>query len=151
MEDFSRGLERIDWDPRLRIGFPMIDAQHEELFRRAGALVVAMQGQGGREEAARLFPYLESYIVEHFSAEEGLMAARGYPGTADHVAEHRWFVRAFAVLMAEVEKTGPAAAAIGKTAALIEGWLKAHIAKTDLALGIFLTCDVPPRGVPRLI
>jgi len=141
----------IEWDARLAIGVAAIDVQHEELFRRAGALVAAMERHSGHAEVARLLPYLEGYIAEHFSAEERLMTTHRYPASAEHVAEHRKFVRDFAALKAEVEARGPVSAMAAKMAAFVGGWLKAHIGRTDLALGIFLTCDESGKRAPRAI
>jgi len=127
----------IHWDPRLAIGVDLIDGQHQELFRRAAALIEAMQNAHGKDEVARLLPYLESYVVEHFAAEERLMTSHHYPKMAEHVGEHRKFVEDFVALKAELAK-GATTSLTVKTTNFIGGWLRAHIAKTDQALGAFL-------------
>jgi len=128
----------IHWDPRLAIGVAAIDGQHQELFRRAAALIDAMQNAHGKDEVARLLPYLESYVVEHFAAEERLMTSHMYPRMAEHVAQHRKFVEDFVALKAELAKSGATTSLTVRTTTFIGGWLRAHIAKTDQALGTFL-------------
>ena len=43
---------RMRWEPELSVGVLEIDEQHQELFRRAGALLDALHDSRGQEELA---------------------------------------------------------------------------------------------------
>ena len=80
----------LAWSPSLAIGVEEIDAQHEELFRRAERLVRALR-TGDRAGVDALFTYLAGYAEKHFLVEERLMEGAGYPGLAAHRAAHARF------------------------------------------------------------
>ena len=128
----------FQWDPKLSVGVGVIDEQHKELFRRADALVRAMAKANAQDEVNQLTTYLASYVVEHFSTEERLMASRGYPQAAAHLLQHRRFVADFVALKEDLEKNGASTAVAVKLTSFVGGWLRAHIGKTDLLLGKFL-------------
>jgi hemerythrin len=115
----------------------VIDAQHQELFRRFEKLVSAMES-GQSTEVGRLFEFLAQYAVDHFGAEERLMEETKYPGAGVHKAAHARFVREFGDLVAFYEANGANRAVVVKTRTWIGGWLRAHIMGVDLALARFL-------------
>ncbi len=123
----------IRWTPALAVGHPIIDAQHQEIFRRLDALVQAM-AKGDREEVSRLFDFLGSYTVSHFAEEERLMREIAYAGATVHKAAHERFVRDYLELKQAFEKSGPVAAVVIRTKTWLVDWLKAHIAGTDQEL-----------------
>ena len=97
----------IRWSAALAVGHPEIDRQHQELFRRAAALVEALAGRE-RAEAAQHFDFLDRYAVEHFGAEERLMLESCFPGYGVHRAEHLRFVRDYRALRGALRsRTGP--------------------------------------------
>jgi hemerythrin len=128
---------QIAWDPSLSVGHPVIDAQHQELFTRFGALVEAMEA-GQSTDVAELFAFLGRYAVEHFGTEEKLMDETRYPGAAVHKAAHARFVREYGDLVAFYQANGASRAVVVKARTWIGGWLRAHIMGVDLALAKFL-------------
>ena len=132
-----QSVSPVSWDPSLAVGHALIDAQHQELFRRFGTLVEAMEA-GKSTEIGELFGFLADYVVEHFGAEEKLMDETRYPGAGIHKAAHARFVREFADLVAFHEANGASRAVVVKARTWIGGWLRAHIMGVDLALAKFL-------------
>lgn len=128
----------ITWDPTLVLGVPFIDAQHEELFRRLDALIASIRGGRSREEVAHTLEFLGAYSREHFSAEEALMAEKGYPGIVDHRAEHERFGAELRALLAEYGRDGATASLIIRVNTQLTSWLRTHIYRTDRALVDFL-------------
>jgi hemerythrin len=123
----------LQWDPGLALGHADIDRQHQELFRRFGALVEAMdfgnvQGIGG------LFDYLGEYVKTHFAAEERIMAETAYPGAYVHASAHARFIREYGELRMLFDAAGASPGVAVKTRVWIEDWLRAHIAGVDQAL-----------------
>ena len=83
---------QMQWTPALAVGHELIDAQHQELFRRFDALVRALT-EADRAAVGQLYEFLGEYVVSHFAEEERLMGATGYPATAIHRAAHERFIR----------------------------------------------------------
>lgn len=132
----------LHWSPALSVGVPEVDAQHQELFRRAERLVHAIRGGGGGE-LGELLEYLGEYVDQHFSAEEALMVRAGYPGLAAHHAAHERF-------RADLAEQSLACAREGATPALALGlhnwlsdWLRSHVGGADVALGAWLRSRDP--------
>ncbi len=121
------------WTPALSLGHAEIDAQHQELFRRAGRLLDAMAA-GDRAVIGQLFDFLGAYVVDHFEAEERLMTESRFPGYNVHKAAHERFVRDYEALRKLHEQSGASAAVAIKARSWLTEWLKNHIAGTDQLL-----------------
>jgi len=126
----------IEWTPALSVGVPEIDAQHQELFRRAERLITALRG-GDRTEVARLVRYLTDYVQLHFSAEERYMRDLGFPGLDGHQAAHETFREDFAELAAEFERKGPTALVALTMHNWLSDWLRMHVGGLDVEIGRF--------------
>jgi hemerythrin len=133
-----QGNAAIAWDPGLALGVAAVDAQHQELFRRAAELVAAMERGPEPDEVESLLSYLARYVCEHFGAEEELMLHFGFAGLPAHRARHQEFIRAFGLLRAEVRRSGPTPELATRLGATVVGWLREHIGGTDLELARFL-------------
>lgn len=121
---------RFRWTQALAVNNPLIDSQHQELFRRFGQLEVASV-RGDRAEAARHLDFVGQYVVEHFGAEETLMEESEYPGLAAHRGAHEQFMREY------MELTQGFVAGRTSIDRLVEwtgDWLKLHISGTDQLL-----------------
>ncbi len=123
----------VGWHPSLASGNAEIDGQHQEIFRRLGDLVAALE-RGRRDEIPRLFEFLGEYVASHFGAEERAMASSRFPGADVHAAAHARFVREYAELRRLYDAVGPSFAIAVKTATWVQDWLKAHIYGADRAL-----------------
>ena len=128
----------LTFDPVLLTGVEDIDAQHRELFVRIGQLLEASRNRRSREEVVRLLEFLGQYVIDHFGAEERLMAAAGYPGLDGHRAEHLQFVKELEILRHELKTEGPSNLFVIRVGNRVTEWLRAHIYRTDRALGAWL-------------
>jgi hemerythrin len=124
----------ISWDRSLAVGVNVIDEQHQELFKRVNALLDAMLKQQAKGEIEPILRFLTSYVVEHFGAEERLMARYAYPGAATHKQQHAAFVERFGELKAQYDKSGPTSIVSISLNTFVCGWLRDHIRTTDVAL-----------------
>jgi hemerythrin len=129
-------MSPIQWSPALAVGVPEIDAQHQELFRRAERLVSALRA-GDRAEVAPLIRYLGDYVVEHFAAEERFMHEIGYPGLEEHRVLHRAFRDDFAVMLADYERKGPTPLVALTLHNWLSDWLRKHVGGVDVDIGRF--------------
>ena len=128
----------IRWRAALAVGHPEIDRQHEELFARAQVLVEAL-ARADRAEVGRQLDFLGSYVLDHFTAEEQLMSASGYPGRGVHKAEHDRFVRDYRALRSLVARHGPVPALEVKARTWLGDWLERHVSGSDQRLGAHLS------------
>ncbi len=133
----------IQWSPSLSVGVPEIDAQHQELFRRAERLVTALRS-GDRGEVAPLVRYLADYVVQHFSAEERYMREIGYPHLEGHRAAHDTFRHDLAEMIADYERKGPTPLVALTMHNWLSDWLRRHVGGLDVDIGRF--ADAKRRG-----
>ena len=125
------------WTSALAIGIEEIDAQHQELFRRADRFVRALENTD-RQEIGILLSYLRMYCITHFGAEEAWMREVSYPGYAEHKGQHDRFVKDILSLSNEHEKRrGPGLEAM-RVGTWISSWLKEHVTETDVAFARYL-------------
>ncbi len=128
----------LEFDPVLLTGVDEIDAQHRELFARIGQLLEASRNRRSREEVVRLLEFLGQYVIDHFAAEERIMAESGYPRVEGHRAEHVQFVKELEILRQELKSEGPTNLFVIRVGNRVTEWLRDHIYRTDRAVGAWL-------------
>ncbi len=143
----SRG--RFEWRPEYSVGIEEIDAQHQELFRRAGLFIESLRRQS-RQEIGILLSFLRLYAVTHFGAEEDWMREAGYPGAAEHEKQHDRFIKDILLLSDQHEKKSGTGIEPARVSGWLEKWLKNHVTSTDLDLARHLRASgvPPPRPEP---
>ena len=115
----------LTWTPALSVGVAEIDAQHQELFRRANAFIDAIETP---ERTAELLAYLRDHARVHFSAEERWMAEEGYPDLEPHRREHAGFLDQLGELDAARQLPEPI-----EVARWLVRWLHEHVVVADTA------------------
>ncbi len=123
----------ITWTPSLAVGIDEIDAQHQELFRRAAQFVSSLEDRS-RRDVGSLLAYLRLYAVTHFGTEEERMRESDYAGYAAHKAEHDGFIRELIKMSDEHERRGGPGLQPLRVAAFLGDWLERHVSSTDVAL-----------------
>jgi hemerythrin len=76
------------WQPEYSVKIGVIDEHHKRLLALVNELHDAMRQQKGRAVLAATLNELICYTQAHFSAEEVLMEAFGYPESLQHRIEH---------------------------------------------------------------
>ena len=133
----------IEWKPSLSVGVEEIDAQHQELFRRAGLFVESLSC-ASRKDTGILLSFLRLYCVSHFGAEEAWMRATDYPGTVAHQKQHDGFIKDLMALTAQHERPRGPGLQPDRVAEWLERWLTNHVTRTDTELALHLkACGVP--------
>jgi hemerythrin len=128
----------LTWTPSLLIGVPWIDAQHQALFLRAERFAAASRAGEPGYRLEELFTFLSNYTLEHFAAEERYMREVGYPQLAEHVQEHREFIRRLRSLVPQWESEGGSSAMVIALLGFLELWLTEHIGGVDQRIGDFV-------------
>ena len=70
------------------MGEPSLDGQHRQIIELINELHVSMQREVAHQAIRPFLEQLVQYTVNHFQAEEKLMAARQYPDFIPHQALH---------------------------------------------------------------
>ena len=128
----------LEWTESLAVGHDLIDSHHREIFRRYRTFLEKCDREHSIDQLRALFAYLQTYVDEHFAAEEELMSGHQYPGLADHRKDHDYFRQRLTELMAEFESSGPNIEILVVTNKTLVRWLADHIQKTDMRLAAFL-------------
>ena len=78
----------LTWNHACTINVRAMDDQHGILMDTMNELRLAMVRGSGREQISELLDRLIEFTRMHFWSEEQLMEQTGYPGLAEHRAEH---------------------------------------------------------------
>jgi len=137
------------WTQKLAIGVPAIDKQHQQLFERADALLLAMKEHRSAGEVRGLVGFLEEYCAHHFRSEENLMRERRFAGRQEHEEQHALFNRRFRAIVDAFAVKGPSLGVTVDLQDLITSWLVKHVSSVDVELGRLaarkgLPADGPP-------
>ncbi|MEI6429995.1 MAG: hemerythrin family protein [Pseudanabaena sp. ELA607] len=128
-------LPRFDWSDSLKVGVPMIDTQHRELFAAVNDLADAIEAGQGGNKVKKLLTFLQFYAEWHFDNEEQCAAQHVCPIASQNKAAHTQFLQAVKELRQryrETEGTEEIAILIHKT---LGDWLINHILKIDTEIG----------------
>ncbi|MDY0117014.1 MAG: bacteriohemerythrin [Sulfurimonadaceae bacterium] len=125
----------IVWSNNYKLGFNIVDAQHQHLFILVNRLYALEDNKNIKEEMKQILYDFSDYMKTHFKDEEDYMYSIGYPHLEEHQACHNNLVEMLAKLIHT-----PAKLSIIKTKmkliakkALIE-----HIIKEDIKIKHFL-------------
>ncbi|MFZ1827370.1 MAG: bacteriohemerythrin, partial [Candidatus Competibacteraceae bacterium] len=119
----------IIWSDALSVNDPDIDRQHQELIRLINGLHDAMRSGQARNILGRLLDGLARYTVEHFSYEEGRMAACHYPNLVEHQALHADLIRQVTTLQEQFARGNQHINM--KVMSFLKSWITEHIQKSD--------------------
>ena len=129
-------MNLLMWNPDWETGFPMIDTQHQELFRRVDALMSAIHMDDAKQTVPGLLNFLADYVVEHFQAEEAEMVASHYPGLDQHRRIHADMTAKVGAMLKQYE-TDPTCIT-DEVLEFITEWLVLHINGVDRQMAHYL-------------
>jgi hemerythrin len=131
------------WKPEMSVGVEEIDAQHQEIFRRAAEADAALASGRSASETDALVEYLVSYCESHFASEQRLMVRAGFPGKNDHLAQHAWFEREVRAIRQRLAEGAPDDEVALQLNELVLSWLVKHIGRYDRELAGWLRAHPP--------
>ena len=93
----SKSELTVLWSPKLSVGIPEVDKEHQRYLSLANDLVKAIVDGKGKPEVQRLLGLLVQDAISHFDHEERLFDQYGYPEAKQHAAIHakmrKWLAR----------------------------------------------------------
>lgn len=88
--DQDASIVRLYWDPSYECGDAATDREHRELFELANTLIgAAFTRDEDPDRFDAIFAKLLAHTVQHFSAEETMLAQFGYEALDVHARAHR--------------------------------------------------------------
>jgi len=126
----------FEWKPQYSVNIASIDGQHQNLFRLAEELHLAMVAGHGKAALSRTLDRLVQYTQVHFAHEERLMSTHGFPELAAHVAEHQALTRKVLAFQSDFEN-GKVLLTV-PVLHFLRDWLTHHIAESDQKYSPFL-------------
>ena len=123
----------IVWDPKYRVGIPVIDAQHKHLVKLCNEFYMSLlknnDSEGYQKLVKETLQTCLDYAGTHFREEERLMTASKFDGYRQHKASHEAFTEKCKITWLGIDKL-PVAEAI-KFAHFLRDWIHNHIAHED--------------------
>ena len=122
----------MKWNNTLETGIKEIDNQHREIFNRIDALEIAIFNGRGKTELVKIIEFIESYVKEHFDAEEKLLMDNHYPDFTKHYEQHNKFRSLFKELFIDFSRKGPDQYLAMDVDKILRKWWNDHILKMDM-------------------
>lgn len=125
----------IDWDGSLLTGIDEIDQDHRHLVMLLNRAYEDVIDKGSLASTGAILEELYDYATYHFHREEGKMAAMEYPQAAEHLAEHRRFIKR--VTEMHKDYLGGRGTVALEMVTFLRNWLVNHISQVDAKVGAF--------------
>jgi hemerythrin len=78
----------VAWKEIYSVGDPTIDGQHKQILSAINELHAANMSGGGQMAMKGILDRIVNYTHSHFTHEENIMKACGYPDLANHQEQH---------------------------------------------------------------
>jgi hemerythrin len=140
-------MRRFELTPDLITGVAEIDTQHRALLALANQ-VLETPDEASPAIFVRAVSFLARYVIDHFAAEEAVMA--GYAGARFHMEFHDRLRRETAEIVACSQREGASKKTKLSVSFMLEDWLIYHIRETDRELANFLRDHSAGGKVSRL-
>lgn len=123
------------WKEKYKIGVPLIDAQHEELFARVTTFVETLRSDKAWDEKVNsvndTLGFMKDYVVTHFRDEEAYQEEIGYPGLDEHRKTHQDMVSYVGSISEQYEQNGYKEITMQQFAGKLVTWLVNHVVADD--------------------
>ncbi len=137
-----------EWSESMSVGVELIDSDHKALIDLINLLHEAVSGEDNEQSLQDVFDRLIAYTEIHFSREEKVMQACGFPGMTTHQDEHAEFTGRVYEIRAKLQ-SGDDSPISNELLVYLKGWLNAHILIQDMAYKPFASGNARVAGVAR--
>ena len=129
------------WKEKYMLGVPLIDEQHQELFRRVTDFVETVRKpipwEQKTEQVNRTLDFMKDYVVTHFHDEENLQRELGYPELPSHRKLYQEMVAYVVSVSRQYEESGNQEQLMQQFAGRLLAWLINHVASEDQKIADF--------------
>lgn len=127
----------MQWKDDFKIGIPVIDAQHKQLFLCSSQLSEALASGLKPSIIENFLTQLGHYVARHFALEEQYMEASSYPGLPKQVEAHRYFTNRFSEIQSTFQQTGLSPSVVNAIQNELTEWIKKHVLGLDQNFGAY--------------
>jgi len=120
------------WSESMSVGVELIDSDHKALIDLINLLHKSVSDDSTKQSLQDVFDRLIAYTEIHFSREEKVMQACGFPGLTTHQDEHADFTGRVYEIRAKLQ-SGDDSPISNELLVYLKGWLNAHILIQDMA------------------
>lgn len=135
-------METVSWTNALLLGVDEVDAEHRYYFEILHRFNKARADGCDPRRLRTLLNDLLAYIEMHFSNEEAVMRAAGYPALDRHIVAHRGAAEAIQTLSSRNPSDDEVNEFLNS---FLSRWLVNHIQSEDRAFGDWLAATAPDR------
>ena len=129
------------WKEKYKVGVPVIDEQHQELFGRVSNFLQTVKSKGDWAEkliaVKETMSFMQEYVVSHFHDEEVYQEQINYPDIQDHKEAHRKFKQAVSDYATRMETEGYTEDLVQEFGGKLMTWLIMHVAVMDQKIGVY--------------
>lgn len=122
----------LQWSPEFNLGHPLIDTQHQNLFRIFNSLVKMFYGEKPTGTVRQVIGELMDYTQQHFSDEEKLMSSYGFSELNEHSEMHRKLISELEMFVTDIEEDVPVLTY--EVLHFVKTWVFDHILEEDMKL-----------------
>ena len=127
----------IQWNEKLSVGIPSIDAQHKILVEIVNNLFTQFYDESDNTVSVKTMSKLIVYINQHFKHEEELFEKYGWSGKNNHRNAHAMLTKKVLELKGNLDAEHDKDNSL-KLMALLKTWLSEHIMVEDMQYAEFL-------------
>ncbi|MDZ7617921.1 MAG: hemerythrin family protein [Patescibacteria group bacterium] len=131
-----KGTNAMDWNDSYRIGYPLIDEQHQGLFRSINEFSEKLETDDCHAEAGSVLRLLVGYVNRHFSDEEAFMEDAEVPFLEQHRKKHQAYTEAIKRILLDLRAGKELDLHVFN--AFLQKWLAKHILTEDMKLKDYL-------------
>jgi hemerythrin len=124
-------MAMLDWDEWYETGILSIDHEHHTLFDALNRMHEAIAADEGEAKIRRALDFLVEYTATHFKDEEARLMTIGFPGLAEHQAEHAHLLDQVAEYKAAYD-ADPSTIRANQLALFLVEWIVRHINEMDV-------------------
>lgn len=136
----------LKWIDSLSVGVELIDSQHKRMISFINELIEALREGKAEKEADRAVEFLEDYVNQHFTVEEGLMAKLAYPAMQSHIRQHESFRKELGIVKRELESGVPPGMLLMRVRKSLADWFESHINDVDRSLARYIRVRQDAEG-----
>lgn len=122
------------WNDSLKIGIPLIDFQHQQLFDQMDLLIANLEQNRSPQELQSTIKFLEMYINNHFKYEESCMNLYKCPVAKNNQNAHKRFVMSFEMIKSRIEHHDNFNSIVLSIKQDLRDWFIDHIKSIDTQL-----------------
>lgn len=140
----------MPWKKSYKIGIPIIDTQHKQLFRFSDELQASLDSGLRASAIKKLLVNIEQYVARHFAMEEKFMTESNYPGLDGQLEAHAAFSKHFDQFLIDFNENGLTPPLVNSMKNELINWISEHITGLDQEFGMYYREHQTQSGSPDI-